>query len=89
MKRAVDTLIALIILVGIAAIVDFAAHRPIFEQVQLIALWLLMIAVGAVVEIVDIVVGRNAERNGPRPAQLQPMRSDAVNPEQSAPRLAA
>jgi hypothetical protein len=89
MKRTVDIFIVLIVMVGIAVIIDFAAHRPIYEQVQLLALWLLMIAVGAVCEIFEIVALRAAERNGSRPSQIQPIRSDGVNPEQSSLGVAA
>lgn len=89
MKRTLDILIALIAMVGIAVIVDFAAHRPIYEELLLLAVWLVMIAAGAIFEIVEIVAGRTAERKASRLAQVQPMWSDAFNPEQSSPRLAA
>jgi hypothetical protein len=89
MKRTLDILIALIIMVGIAVIIDIAAHRPIYEQMQVVALWLLMIAVGAVCEIFELVAGRTAEREASRPSQIQPIRSDWANPEQSSPSIAA
>jgi hypothetical protein len=88
-KRTLDILIALIVMVGIAVIIDFAANRPGYEQIQLLALWLLMIAVGAVCEILEAIAGRIAERNGSRPSQIQPIQSDWVNPEQSSPNVAA
>ena len=89
MKRTLDILIALIVMVGIAVIIDFATNRPGYEQMQLLALWLLMIAVGAVCEIFEAIAGRIAERKGSRPSQIQPIRSDWVNPEQSSPDVAA
>ena len=89
MKRTLDILIALIVIVGIAAIIDFAANRPSYEQMLLLALWLLMIAVGAVCEISELIAGRIAERTGSRPSQTQPIRSDWVNPEHSSPDVAA
>jgi hypothetical protein len=89
MKRTLDILIALIVMVGIAVIIDFAAHRPSYEQMQLVALWLLMIAVGGICEISELVAGRAAERKASRSSQIQPIRSDGVNPEQSSPGVAA
>ncbi len=35
MKRTLDILIALIIMVGIVVIIDIVASRPIFEQIGL------------------------------------------------------
>jgi hypothetical protein len=89
MKRTLDILIALIIMVGIVVIIDLAANRPIFEQIELVALWLLMIAVGAVCEIFEIIAGRTAERKGSPPSQIQPIRSYGVSPEQYSPNIAA
>jgi hypothetical protein len=84
MKRTLDILIALIVMVGIAVIIELAANRPIYEQIPLIAFWLLMIAVGAVCEIAEAIAGRIAERKGSQPSQIQPIPSDSVNPEQSS-----
>jgi hypothetical protein len=89
MKRILDILIWLVIVVGIAVIIDLAANRPIYEQIPLVALWLLMIAVGAVCEIFEAIAGVIAERKGSQPSQIQPIRSDWANPEQSSPNVAA
>ena len=72
----------------IAVIIDVAANRPSYEQIQLLALWLLMIAVGAVCEIFEAIAGRIAERKESRRSQIQPIRSDWVNPERSSPNVA-
>jgi uncharacterized protein (DUF983 family) len=89
MKRTLDILVVLIVIVGVAVIVELAANRPIYEQIPLIASWLVLIAVGAVCEIIDIIMDRNAERKASRASQTQPIGSYGVNPDQSSPDIAA
>jgi uncharacterized protein (DUF983 family) len=89
MKRTLDILIVLIVVVGIAVIIGLAANRPIYEQIPLAASWLVMIAVGAVCEIVDVIIDRNAERKGSRASQIHPLGYAGVNAEGSSPGVAA
>lgn len=89
MKRTLDILIVLIVVVGIAVIIELAANRPIYEQIPLAASWLVLIAVGAVCEIIDVIIDRNAERKRSRVSQTQLNGYVGVNPETSAPDVAA